>query len=90
MSEFGEPWRLCDREIDIVMANGDRYAPDFLTPEHRRRIAACVNFCRGLPTSFLEQHDIIGSIETGAMIDLKSNHIGRDPLIEATSILESK
>ena len=72
MSEnFKEPWevRHSPPYIDIEDANGQSVLsgdgwydlPQHTKLEHYRRIAACVNLCRGMDLEAIERGDIVAS-----------------------------
>ena len=59
MSQFGEPWTsgYARRIADIARADGTCVMweiPEEMPPAYLERIVACVNFCRQIPTEFLE------------------------------------
>ena len=41
---------------DSVIGRGYCENADLIADDNMKRIVACVNFCRGLPTQFLEEH----------------------------------
>lgn len=62
MSEFREPWKKCDRgyvrdageQVMIPPTNAILHYP--YHPGMQERVVAAVNFCRNLPTEYLQRH----------------------------------
>jgi hypothetical protein len=68
MSQFNEPWEYYDKGHFVRDSSGaciidgtrfrlDRHSErvtEIATPEELRRIVACVNACRGIPTEHLQ------------------------------------
>jgi len=63
-----EPWKVCHwkddrRGFEIADRNQNRVGFD-MTEANARRIVACVNACRGLPTDELEQKGLVAAVGT--------------------------
>lgn len=63
-----EPWKVCHwkddrRGFEIADRNQNRVGFD-MTEANARRIVACVNACRGLPTDELEQRGLVAAVGT--------------------------
>lgn len=63
-----EPWVLggCSGRMVTTPSGyvGDGFIADVDTKDNARRIVACVNACRGLPTEELEQKGIVAAVGT--------------------------
>lgn len=66
-----EPWVRGDRLLDIVSSKGNLVArlagtvgKCEIEDANLRRIVACVNACRGLPTDELEQKGLVAAVGT--------------------------
>ncbi|MDM5117230.1 hypothetical protein [Aeromonas hydrophila] len=78
-----EPWVLggCSGRMVTTPSGyvGDGYIADVDTKDNARRIVACVNACRGLPTDELEQKGVVAAVGT-QLLELESQ---RDELLAA-------
>lgn len=63
-----EPWVLggCSGRMVTTPSGyvGDGFIADVDTKDNARRIVACVNACRGLPTDELEQKGLVAAVGT--------------------------
>lgn len=68
-----EPWVLggCSGRMVTTPSGyvGDGFIADVDTKDNARRIVACVNACRGLPTEELEQKGLVAAVGT-QLLDL--------------------
>ncbi len=74
-----EPWELVDHEGHIEAADGVIVAliNGILHQADARRIVACVNACRDLPTKWLEAGQLQYWVE-GVKLNRSPAHTGRD------------
>lgn len=84
-----EPWVLggCSGRMVTTPSGyvGDGYIADVDTKDNARRIVACVNACRGLPTDELEQKGLVAAVGT-QLLELEQQ---RDGLLVALEELAS-
>lgn len=62
-----EPWHECAEGkcgCGQILGPGSAYITTVKDPAARRRIVACVNACRGLPTDELEQKGLVAAVGT--------------------------
>ncbi|CAJ1837352.1 MULTISPECIES: hypothetical protein [Aeromonas] len=82
-----EPWVLggCSGRMVTTPSGyvGDGFIADVDTKDNARRIVACVNACRGLPTDELEQKGLVAAVGT----QLLEADQQRDELLEALEAL---
>lgn len=74
-----EPWVLggCSGRMVTTPSGyvGDGYIADVDTKDNARRIVACVNACRGLPTDELEQKGLVAAVGT-QLLDVEQQRDG--------------
>ncbi|MFB0774276.1 MULTISPECIES: hypothetical protein [Aeromonas] len=73
-----EPWHECaegECGCGQILGPGSVYITTVKDPATRRRIVACVNACRGLPTDELEQKGLVAAIGT-QLLDVEQQRDG--------------
>lgn len=63
--QFNEPWHECDEGkcgCGQILGPDSTYITSVVKPDVRRRIVACVNACRGLPTDELELNGLVSAV----------------------------
>ena len=88
-----EPWKLCRNDQSVgdargyavcdVWPRGDDQLASEEGKDNARRIVACVNACRGLPTDELEQKGIVAAAGT-QLLDVEQQ---RDELLTVLEAL---
>ncbi|WP_279501635.1 hypothetical protein [Aeromonas veronii] len=81
-----EPWHECAEGkcgCGQILGPESVYIATVKDPATRRRIVACVNACRGLPTDELEQKGLVAAVGT----QLLEADRQRDELLEALEAL---
>lgn len=66
-----EPWHECaegECGCGQILGPGSAYITTVKDPAVRRRIVACVNACRGLPTVELEQKGLVAAVGSELLV----------------------
>ena len=87
-----EPWHECaegECGCGQILGQGSVYITTVKDPAIRRRIVACVNACRGLPTDELEQKGLVAAVGTQLLdVDQRCDELLEELVITLGSLKE--